>query len=458
MEQTAQELTGKELFLAEFARFGGQPALHDHTWLQALRKEAIGRFDALGFPTTKQEEWRFTNITPLTEIPFRSVVTTAECGGCIGVEEQGADLIRPFTFEGTESARLVFVNGRYASKLSNLSGLPEGVKVSNLATALERDGETVRKHLAQYAHWTDHPFVALNTALIEEGAFVQIPRGVVIEEPIHLLYLTAGETEPLAMHVRNLIVAGESSQARIIESYASANGGTYFTNAVTEIFVGENASIEHYKYQQESRAAFHMASIQAHQRRDSHFTSFSIAVGGALARNDIGAVLDDEGCDCVLNGLYLGMGKQLVDHHTRLVHAKSHCTSHQVYKGILDDSASGVFNGRILVKPDAQKTDAIQSSRALLLTETATINTQPQLEIFADDVRCTHGATVGQLDAEAVFYLRSRGIDETAARGLLTYAFANEVIDKIKVEALRVQIEQILYKRFGLKRPAEDPS
>ena len=450
MEQMTQEITGKDWFLSEFARFSGSQAAGDHSWMRELREGAIGRFEALGFPTQRWEDWRFTNVAALTKVPFHSASKAAECGGSIGVEGQGADLIRPYVFEGAESARVVFVNGHANTDLSTLDGLDEQVRIMRLPTALEREPEVVRRYLSLTAHYDTNPFTAINTALWEDGVFIQIPAEVVIEKPIHLLFITTGEIEPVAFHPRVLIVAGESSQAEVIESHVGLVDNVYFNNVVTEIVAGENAVIRHIKLQRESEAAFHVATIQASLARSCNLVSCSISIGAALARNDIGAVLGGEGIECHLNGLYLARGRQHVDHHTRLDHAQPHGSSRQLYKGILDESGSGVFTGRIKVHQDAQKTDAIQSNRSLLLSEAATINTQPQLEIFADDVRCTHGATVGQLDDEAIFYLRSRGIGLEPARGLLTYAFANEVIDTIKFGPLRERLERLIAARYQL--------
>jgi Fe-S cluster assembly protein SufD len=324
--------------------------------------------------------------------------------------------------------------------------------VGSLASALQTDLATVEPHLARFARYDAQPFVALNTALMEDGAFVRIARGVVAEEPIHLLFLTVAEEGPLVTYPRNLILADENSQATIVETYAALDGGVYFNNVVTEIIAAENAVLDHYKIQQESEGAFHIATQQVQQDRDSNFTSHSISLGGALVRNDINAVLNGTGIESTVNGLYLASGRQHVDNHTAIDHAKPHCNSHELYKGILDGHATGVFNGKIFVRPDAQKTDAKQTNQNLLLSADATINTKPQLEIFADDVRCTHGATVGQLDADAIFYLRSRGLGLEEARGLLTYAFASDILERVKVAPLRAELEKQLLSRLPRMR------
>jgi Fe-S cluster assembly protein SufD len=279
---------------------------------------------------------------------------------------------------------------------------------------------------------------------MHDGAFVSVPKGVVLKQPLHLAFLASAGSKPAVAHPRSLILAGVNSQASIVESYIGAKGDVYFTNAVTELVADENAVIDHYKLQRESTEAFHVATMQVHLGRGSNVTSHSIALGGALVRNDVNAMLAAEGGECTLNGLYLAAGRQHIDNHTRIDHAMPHCASHELYKGILDGQAHGVFNGKIYVHPDAQKTDAKQTNKTLLLSPDAVINTKPQLEIYADDVKCTHGATIGQLADEALFYLRSRGIGRQEARNLLTFAFANDLVSRIKIEAIRNQLEGVL--------------
>ncbi|MCX6625587.1 MAG: Fe-S cluster assembly protein SufD [Acidobacteria bacterium] len=294
-------------------------------------------------------------------------------------------------------------------------------------------------HLGRYASIEANPFVALNTANLTDVFVVEIEDGAVVTEPVRIAFHTDGAA---AVHPRVLILAGRNSQASVIEEYSGS--GRYFTNAVTEIVAAENATLDHYKLQQESPEAYHVGTVQMHQGRNTNVTTFSLSFGGALVRNDINGVLDDENGECTMNGLFLTGDQQHVDHHTMLDHAKPHCRSREYYRGILGGSSTGVFNGKIIVRQDAQKTDAIQSNKNLLLSKDATINTKPQLEIWADDVRCTHGATVGQLDEEARFYLRSRGIGEAAARVMLTHAFAQDVLERIKIEALRTRMEGLI--------------
>ncbi|MDW8366551.1 MAG: Fe-S cluster assembly protein SufD, partial [Abditibacteriales bacterium] len=386
-----------QIYLAHFEALKKRLDANGLLPLSALRHRAMERFAALGFPTLKHEEWKYTNVAPIARVAFQPT----ERGGS-AVQERDlkplGDVMR---------CRLVFVNGHFAPHLSTLDALPSGVRAGSLADALRSDSATVEAHLAQYAAFDHHPFVALNTALMEEGAFVHVRRGAVVEEPIHLLLVSTPNGAPWVAHPRHLIVLDENSQATVVETYigsgwTATEGCPYFTNAVTEIVVGENAVLDHIKVQRESAAAFHIATVQLQLSRSSTVTSFSISLGGALVRNDINAVLGGEGAEATLNGLYVASGTQHVDHHTLIVHAQPHCPSHELYKGILDGKATAVFNGKIHVRPGAQKTDAKQTNQNLLLSRDATINTKPQLEIYADDVRCTHGATVGQLDADAL--------------------------------------------------------
>jgi Fe-S cluster assembly protein SufD len=432
----------KGLYLSHFARFAKESSTGRPPWLVRLRKAAIARFGELGFPTLKDEEWRFTNVAPLTRVAFQPA--PVEPHGLTPEKLQWAAL---WVEEGS---RLAFVNGRYAPALSSVRNVPGGMVVDSLAAVLEAHPEWVEPHLARYADYKEHAFTALNTAFVRDGAFVSIPKGQVLREPVHVLFVSTTRGEPAVSHPRNLILAGVNSQATVIESYIGLDKDIYFTNAVTEIVALENAVIDHYKLAQEGEEAFHVATLQVQQGRGSNFTGHSIMLGGALVRNDVNAVLGAEGCECTLNGLYLAAGRQHVDNHTRIDHAKPHCTSHELYKGILDGKSRGVFNGKIFVHQNAQKTDAKQTNKTLLLSEDAVIDTKPQLEIYADDVKCTHGATIGQLAEEAIFYLRSRGIGRAEARSLLTYAFANDIIGRVKVEPIRAQLEDVLLRSQSL--------
>ncbi len=407
-------------------------------WLDDLRARGAARFAALGIPTVREEEWRFTNVAPIGTIDFQPA----------GQISGTADRLAGFAYTDAP-VRLVIVNGRFDSTLSRTKGLPPGVHAGSLASAMTEYADVVQRYFGQLADFTSRAFTALNTAFVEDGAFVHISDGVVVDAPIHIVFVSGADGERAMAHPRTLVVSGANSQSRIIESYVGANGETYFTNAVSEVFVGENASVDHYKAQQESLDAFHVASLHAHTSRNARFSSHSFALGGRLVRNDAFAILDGEGGDCTLNGLYVADRERLVDNHTSIDHARPHCGSHEVYKGILGGRSRAVFNGKIIVRQDAQKTDAKQTNRALLLTDGATINTKPQLEIFADDVKCTHGAAIGQLDDEAIFYLRARGLTYAEARDMLIHAFAGQILQSVQIEPLRAALEAELFAQLA---------
>ncbi len=406
-------------------------------WLRRIRRAAFDRFSELGFPTTHVEEWKYTNLAPVARTAFEPAPET----------RLSAESLGRAPFASLDAARLVLVNGRFAPELSSPGALPEGVVVSSLAEALL--SAPVQEHLARYALFENHALVGLNTAFLTDGFFVHVPNGTVLERPLYLLSVTVPGGRPVVSYPRSLIVIGRGAQARIVEGYLALEEGVYFTNAVTEAVVGENSVVEYTKLEAESGQAYHFGALNAVQERSSSFTSNSLALGGLLVRNEAAAVLIGEGAECTLNGLYVATGRQHVDNHTTMDHAQPHCTSHELYKGVLDGKAEAVFHGRIVVRPNAQKTDAIQRNKNLLLSEDAVINTKPQLEIYADDVRCTHGATVGQVDADAVFYLRSRGIARDEARKLLTYAFAGEMLDRIGAAALRSRVADALMERLS---------
>jgi Fe-S cluster assembly protein SufD len=407
-------------------------------WLNSLRRSGNAHFAELGFPTTEDEEWRFTNVRPIAEMtpqaaPNNSRVTEKE--------------IEPFLFGKMASRRLVFVDGKFHPELSS-PGKNNGVKVLNLANSIQADENVLSQHLGRYARYDDNAFAALNTSMIEDGAMVTIAAKTKVEEPIFLLFVSAGRVEGAVTNPRVLVVAQERSEAKIIEKYVTLGDQPHFTNVVTELVLEESARVEHCKVQDESLNAFHVATIASYQKRNSHLLTHSISLGASIARNNVIPVLDAEGCECVMNGLYLGRDTQLVDHHTAIHHAKPNCNSHEFYHGILDGKSQGVFNGKIFVRPDAQKTDAKQTNRNLLLSDEATIHTKPQLEIFADDVKCTHGATVGQLEDQHIFYLRARGIGLEMARRMLVHAFASDIVNRITMEEVRAELDDLFFERF----------
>ena len=470
------------VYLSSFSEIEERLAGTAPSWLHGIRKAAIESFAEKGFPTTRQEEWRNTNVAPIAAVPFQPAVTSLERGHSFASLRTGsartpagrmpAVLIDQLPLADLGCPRLVFINGSFSKQLSTLEALPKDVKAGSLAEALAGGGKTLERHLTRYAaDYREHAFVALNTAFLAGGAFLEIPKGVVLEKPIYLLYVSEASGLPMVAYPRNLIIAGRESQATIIEGYVGmeaaplveppgagtlADEGVYFTNAVSEIALGEGAVIEYQRIQQESERAFHFGRLQFHQERSSSLATHSIAFGGALVREEVKAVLDGEGAEATLNGLYVVGGRQHIDNQTTLDHAQPHCSSREVYKGILDGESAAVFNGKIIVRKDAQKTDSKQSNKNLLLSEKAIIDTKPALEIYADDVKCTHGATIGQIDPEAVFYLRSRGIGRQEARDLLTYAFANDVLERIKYEPLRERLREGLFARLARGQRVEE--
>jgi Fe-S cluster assembly protein SufD len=416
----------------ESARTSNEPA-----WLKEIRRSAMGDFERLDFPTMKNEDWHFTNVGPIAE----KVFSPAKQGG-----EISESVLDRIAF-GQESIRIVFVNGRLS--LDTYQGdLPDGLTIVNLAQEISAESQILQRHFGQLAGAESAAFTALNTALATDGAVIVIAANTVIDKPIHLMFISDSGAENASVQTRNLIFAERQSQCTVIESYTGVGGDNYFTNAVTEVFVGEGARVSHYKLQTEARNAFHVGTIQVHQKRDSRYESFSFATGGKLARTNIYTTLAGEASEAVLNGLYMCDGSQHIDHQTRIEHVAPNCPSHELYKGILDGNSHGVFNGKVYVHPEAQKTDGKQSNNNLLLSDGARVDTKPQLEIFADDVKCTHGATVGRIDELALFYMRSRGIGPAQAKRLLTYAFAADVLEKIELESLKEALEAQVLERF----------
>ena len=414
-------------------------------WLRRARAEAAERFDRLGFPTTRSEDWRFTSVQPIVDAQFRPI---AAPGGEVTREQ-----LAPLTFGHAEWPTVVFLNGRHAPELSSAARLPAGVRVVDLASALAGEGgdaaALAERHLTQVASDEGQAFTALNAAMMHDGAVVHVAADVVAAEPIHLVFVSDALAAEGATHLRNLVVVDRHARATVLESYVATGDARYFTNAVTEVVLADGASLTHYKIQRESERAFHVGTIDVRQARDSHYVSFSFATGAQLSRTNVYTRLGGPGCGATLNGLYMADGTQHVDHQTRIEHVEPNCYSRELYKGVLDGQSHGVFNGKVYVHPEAQQTDGKQTNNTLLLSPTAQIDTKPQLEIFADDVKCTHGATVGRLDATSLFYMRSRGIDAEAARRLLTYAFAADVLETIELEPVKVELERLTLERFA---------
>ena len=369
------------------SRAGSFLNAHAPAWLSKLRHEAIGNFAELGFPTTHDEEWLYTNVAALASTPF--VPARAK------LTEEVRQKIKSLPLADLGCARLTFLNGRYVPELSKLREVPPGVKACSMTSAWRNYGPLLEKHLGRYADAKTHAFVALNTAFFADGAFIEVPKGTVFQKPLHILQVSYGEGKTTVSHPRNLILVGETAQVSLIETFVSVEDDTTFTNTVTEIVAGEGALVDYTKVQQESDAAYHYARVQVHQERSSSVATHSIQLGGAADARGSPGGSGREGAESHFHGLYVIAGSQHVDNHTIIDHAKPHCSSREVYKGVLDGKSQGVFNGKIIVRPDAQKTDSKQSNKNLLLSEDAIIDTKPQLEIYADDVKCTHGATVG---------------------------------------------------------------
>lgn len=407
----------KTMFTSLFGPFDAGSA---SPTFRSQRESARERLAGLSWPTARTEDWRFTRIDPVLETRF-------ELPGSVRASIPAAT---PGAF------RLVFVNGRFVP--SSSSPMPADIRVGPLSCT----GSNNCHSLTRIAPDHESIFTALNSAFLNDGAFLWVPEGKILVDPIEIVYVSESSGKQTMSNPRNLLVLGPGAQATVVERYVGA--GTYFTNAVTEISVASGAILDHVKVQDESRAAFHIANTQVVMAGRSTFTTHYLGLGGALVRNEVRVRFEGEHAEATVNGLYLARGEQHMDHFTVIDHAKPNCASHELYKGILNDRAHGVFNGKIFVRKDAQKTDAKQTNKVLLLSDEATIDTKPQLEIFADDVKCTHGATVGQLDATQLFYLRSRGIPQDAARRLLTFAFANDVVGRLKIEALRDELEERL--------------
>lgn len=409
-------------------------------WLTTKRREAIATFGRLGFPTVRDEEWKYTDITPAANLVATPIFHFELNGAASQVRTQ-------LPFQELEGHRLAFVNGHFAPDLSHVGALPGGVEVRPISEAIAADSERVQQALGRSVDG-EETFVALNTAFAQDGAFVFVPAGVELAEPVHLLFLTTGETATVS-HPRNLILLGHNAGLKLVETYCTSTEGVYLTNAVTEIETGDGSRLEHVKVQLESPKAFHVSTTQIGAARDSQLRSSTLNIGGRIVRNNPTAIMQGQGAEVTLDGIVLTDNEQHVDNHTTMDHAEPHCNSHELYAHVLNDKSVGVFNGKIFVRLDAQKTDAKQSNRTILLSGDATINAKPQLEILADDVRCTHGATIGQLDEEAQFYLQARGIPKREARSILIRAFASEVLEPISLDVVRDEMEERITAKLG---------
>ncbi|HSS63359.1 MAG TPA: Fe-S cluster assembly protein SufD [Gammaproteobacteria bacterium] len=422
-------------YVDQFARVAGSLPGDDLPWLKARRESAIRRFSELGFPTPRNEAWKYTRVAPIEKRAF--VPPT-------GISEVSPADVERFYLSETDCHHLVFLDGRYSASLSSPGELPEGVLIEDLSGALERAPELLEEILADGDADDRHAFSVLNSAFMHDGAVIRLPRDGVVTYPIHLIFVATGRQDDFVTNPRVVIQADRGSRAAIVESFVSLDDSVYFNNVRTDVTIGASACIEHYKLQRESAKAYHVSDLRVHQSAGSGFHSHSFSFGGALVRNDIRVGLDAEDAACTLNGLFMASGRQHVDYHTYIDHHRPRCMSRELYKGILGGRARGVFNGAVYVHPGAVKTDAHQTNNNLLLSRDAEIDTKPQLEIYADDVKCSHGATVGQLDENMLFYLRSRGIGEQAARGLLVYGFARDLVDRIEIKAIRNRLADSL--------------
>lgn len=414
----------------------------DHPFHQ-MRRRAIDRLQELNFPTRKNEDWKYTSVARVLQPQYRE-------GRMIDLK---AEDLKSYGFDGLDAYRFVFINGHFSEELSSSTDeLPKGIAVLNMRDAFAGPlaSETAGAVLEHLATAEENPFSVLNTAFSRQGLFIHVAANVAVEKPFHLLYLAAPGEEPVMASQQLLLSAGSSSEVSVIESYYSLPGfeGEYFTNVVNRFQIAANAHVWHYKFQNEGKGGYQITNTEARQHRDSTFSSFYIDLGGRLVRNNVVSILEGEGTSTNLYGVYMAKGEQHIDTHTFIDHALPNCVSNELYKGVITDRANGVFNGKVVVRQDAQKTNAFQQNSTLVLSPFAGMDSKPQLEIFADDVRCSHGATVGQLDEDALFYLRSRGLTEDQAGSMLQHAFLNEVIDNIAVDSLRLKAEELINEKF----------
>jgi Fe-S cluster assembly protein SufD len=408
--------------------------------LKSLREAGAEAFKTLGFPTTRNEDWHYTSVSSIASARYAPAIER-------GVGTLDAAALAPYTFGGTWPL-VVFLNGRFAPALSKLDALPAGIRVMDLATASVEEPELLGKVLGAAAPAERDGFTALNAAFAGEGTLIHVAKEMVIEHPVHVLHVMDAHGANLMSHPRHVMVVERHAKASVVESYVALADVPYFTNAVVEAFVEDGATLQVVRIQRESRQAQHIGTVEARQGRDSHFLTFTFQTGAALSRSNVYTVLGGEGCGCTINGLYMLDGEQHGDHQTRVEHVKENCFSREAYKGLIDNRAHGVFNGKVYVHPEAQKTDGKQTNHTLLLSEQAQIDTKPQLEIFADDVKCTHGATVGRMDATALFYLKSRGVGKVLAKQLLMYAFAADVLETIDNPTIVEALETLTVERF----------
>lgn len=405
-------------------------------WLGNLKKEAIESFSNLGFPTLSDEDWRFTNLAPISRNTFQIAEN--------GISAIGKDTVDEYSIPELDCYRLVFVNGRFVSGLSEIDSIEDGIIIKSLKDAVTSESDLVEKHLAKYADFKKEAFTSLNTAFFEDGAFVYVAKSKVVDKPVYILNISTNKETQTLVSPRNLFVLEDNAEVKVVEHYVSAGDNVYFSNVVTEFALGENANAEHYLLELESKKAFNISTLRVQQSRSSNIKSHSILMGGSIVRNNVHPVLNGEGCNSDIFGLYLSNDRQHMDNFMRVEHASPHCDSRQFYNGILDDRSRGVFHGRIVVHEGAMLTDAKQTNRNLLLSDTAQIDTKPQLEIYNHDVKCTHGATIGQMDEDALFYLKSRGVPNKEARAIMLQAFTKETLENMSLEPVRQKVENMI--------------
>ncbi len=423
----------RESYVGGLSEFAHNVGKDDPQWIRDLREKGISGFKNHGFPTIFDEEWRFTNLEALRRNSFLIAQN--------GISDVSVETVDSYVFEGLATLLLVFVNGRFAPSFSNADQSQSGVAVTNLREAIFTQEELVRKHLAKYADYNKDPFISLNTSYFTDGAFIHISPNTVLDTPVHVLHISTDQGQPQFINPRNLIIIGKNGATKVIEHYVSTSKGVYFSNVVTEIVCAENSDIEHYRLEFESPNAFNFLNLRTNQQKDSNVTSHSVLYGGAIVRNTVHPVLQGQGGNSDIYGLFMSEGRQHMDNFMRVEHASPHCDSRQFYNGVLDDRSKGVFHGRILVHEGSEKTDAKQTNRNLLLSDAAQIDTKPQLEIYNSDVKCTHGATIGRMDEQAIFYLRSRGISAKKSKMIMLRAFTGETLENMSIEPVRQALE-----------------
>lgn len=436
----AESTNSKRWYVSNFKLFEEKLNGQSKSFLHDIRKDALNQLAELDFPTSKKEEWKYTNISPILKQNFTPAVNTV-------LPRFSQSEVKEFFFKDFDCHLLVFVNGFFSEEISDVGELPKGVVLGSLKKIYKEDPKLIDGYINKLSK-VDNAFNALNTAYLSDGLVVIVPDGKIVGKPIQALYLNSSDKELVLSMPRNLIIAGKNSQVSVIANYRGFGEKTYFSNIITEVFADEEAVVDLCKVQNENPESYHIEKVQAHQKKKSVFNHYNVTFGGAIARNDINSLLDGENIETHYYGLYMANEKQHMDNHTFIDHAKPNCMSNEVYKGILDDNSRGVFNGKIIVRKDAQKTNAYQQNKTILLSKTATIDTKPQLEIFADDVKCSHGATVGHLDETSEFYIRSRGVPQELAKSMLIRAFANDVIETIKIDPLKEQINHMIFEHL----------